>query len=665
MQVGSLYTSLTLESQSFVVGLKRAVAQTQTSVASIEANFNKLKNAAQIVAGALALDAAAGAAGRALDYASSLGEVAQQLGITTKDLQVYRFAATQAGIQQEVMDKALAKLTVTLGQARDGAKGPAEAFRELSRLAGRDIVSSAQSAGDAIPMIAEALGKVSDPAKRARLEVELFGKAGQKLDTLLANGRGQIDELRNAAMRLGVVLDDRLINQADEAADKLAAMKQVLEAQIARTVAENADSLVTLANGLMTLTSAITQFLNSHPEKAVGWIGALAGARTGFAIGRIGGIPGAIAGTAVGAGIGATAGYALGGGYNPDLDERIQASEARLKRQSWAGGNALGGPVRAREEANLRRLRAEKAEAVLQSRFGGQFTFGGTPPVSPAFAGASVASNRAGGRGKAGRTAEDPFAHLEQSIRNTLDAIGADEVDMTIRPIIRADRNSSDALQMLYDLSKEKSDIPIDISFDGADPSDIVEKAKQALQTYQNSLREIAAEHAARMEDTTRSVASLYQSLFRGGTRALWGDFKNIGTQVIAELMAKFTIAKLTGKSFDLGGALSSTLTAAGFGGFFANGGRPPVGKVSVVGERGPELFLPNVSGTIIPNHALGGAPIVVHVQASEYFDARVERVSVSANMPIMQQIGQASVVGGAGLARSHMAQAASRRLGR
>lgn len=43
------------------------------------------------------------------------------------------------------------------------------------------------------------------------------------------------------------------------------------------------------------------------------------------------------------------------------------------------------------------------------------------------------------------------------------------------------------------------------------------------------------------------------------------------------------------------------------FGGFFAEGGKPPVGKVSVVGEKGPELFMPTGSGTVIPNDAMGG----------------------------------------------------------
>ena len=54
----------------------------------------------------------------------------------------------------------------------------------------------------------------------------------------------------------------------------------------------------------------------------------------------------------------------------------------------------------------------------------------------------------------------------------------------------------------------------------------------------------------------------------------------------------------------------------------FANGGRPPVGRASLVGERGPELFVPKVAGTIIPNNAIGGGGttnnmITVNVDAS------------------------------------------------
>ena len=49
-----------------------------------------------------------------------------------------------------------------------------------------------------------------------------------------------------------------------------------------------------------------------------------------------------------------------------------------------------------------------------------------------------------------------------------------------------------------------------------------------------------------------------------------------------------------------------------------ANGGSVRGGNDYIVGERGPELFSPGVSGMITPNHALGGGTsVVVNVDAS------------------------------------------------
>ncbi len=51
----------------------------------------------------------------------------------------------------------------------------------------------------------------------------------------------------------------------------------------------------------------------------------------------------------------------------------------------------------------------------------------------------------------------------------------------------------------------------------------------------------------------------------------------------------------------------------------FANGGSPPVGKPSIVGEKGPELFVPRSAGTILPNGVgMGSTTITVNVSAGE-----------------------------------------------
>jgi hypothetical protein len=70
------------------------------------------------------------------------------------------------------------------------------------------------------------------------------------------------------------------------------------------------------------------------------------------------------------------------------------------------------------------------------------------------------------------------------------------------------------------------------------------------------------------------------------------------------------------------GGVLGSALGAL-FGGFRADGGEVSAGKLYGVGERGPELFVPRQSGTIIPNGALGGMRGPVSVVNNVTIDAR------------------------------------------
>ena len=70
------------------------------------------------------------------------------------------------------------------------------------------------------------------------------------------------------------------------------------------------------------------------------------------------------------------------------------------------------------------------------------------------------------------------------------------------------------------------------------------------------------------------------------------GVLKDIGNQLI-----RFGINAAFSSLGNSGGLLGKL-----FGGGFAEGGRPEPGKVSLVGEKGPELFLPDSAGTVIPN---------------------------------------------------------------
>jgi len=75
-------------------------------------------------------------------------------------------------------------------------------------------------------------------------------------------------------------------------------------------------------------------------------------------------------------------------------------------------------------------------------------------------------------------------------------------------------------------------------------------------------------------------------------------------TRIIAKQMIMLALQKAAGffgfGGFSLGGLLS-------FGGGKAQGGAVQGGKAYMVGEKGPEMFVPNQSGNIVPNHQMGG----------------------------------------------------------
>jgi hypothetical protein len=263
--IGAVRVSLSAETSAFEAGMKRSQRQAAQTASSIKGSFNSLKGAlAAGVAGfigGIGISTFIQAGKAALEYAGHIGELADTLGLTSKDLQTFSYAAGQVGISQDELQVGIQKLTVSMGQAELGAKKQINAFNAIGisvdQLKGKN-------AGEVFRLIAEKLENVSDRSQRAAVEVALFGKAGAKLDNLLSGSQGRLNELSDAAEKLGIVLSDEQIRKADETADKIAALQTVLKAQIAGEVADNSDAILGLANSLMSLVHVLGQ-------AATGW----------------------------------------------------------------------------------------------------------------------------------------------------------------------------------------------------------------------------------------------------------------------------------------------------------------------------------------------------------------------------------------------------------
>ena len=125
----------------------------------------------------------------------------------------------------------------------------------------------------------------------------------------------------------------------------------------------------------------------------------------------------------------------------------------------------------------------------------------------------------------------------------------------------------------------------------------VVEGTKTAEQAFADFLRSIAS----MLVDTAKQMIAQYIA---------------IG---IARMFAGLP-AMSSGQTVDITAVDAGTVNSLGglnFGGYMANGGQTAPGNAYMVGERGPELFVPGAKGNIVPNNAMGSANVTVNVDAS------------------------------------------------
>jgi hypothetical protein len=394
--IGAVRAEATLESGKFVSGAKKIRQEAKATESQLKRSFGVMGSAAKGFGGALAAGLSvgllAGLAKKALDFAGSIGEVAQSLGVTTKELQVFRYAVAQNGGTVEQADQALGKFAISISKAQSGSKQAAAAFQAVG-VSLSDLKTKSKT--EILGQIADQMKATGGASANAAAGVAIFGKGFLKIAPTLDQGSAGLSQLSAAAEKLGIVLSDRQIQQADETADKLDAVRTVLAAQIAGVVSDNAASIVSLANALASLTSSIVNFLGSNPQAALGILGALAGSRFGLPGAAAGGLAGLYAGGKVAA-----------GARDANMDPKVRAAAIRKAQAEYARAKSLygGGPAgktdRARAAKKLQRQIDLGRQAEAAARAGGA----APPPAAlPQF----LAPSGGGGRKRTPRAPKD------------------------------------------------------------------------------------------------------------------------------------------------------------------------------------------------------------------------------------------------------------------
>lgn len=145
---------------------------------------------------------------------------------------------------------------------------------------------------------------------------------------------------------------------------------------------------------------------------------------------------------------------------------------------------------------------------------------------------------------------------------------------------------------------------------------------QEAQAALQAQINELAADETANAEmDAAQSKADALSERLTG----MFTDAEATSKQFLADLVGGLVRATLQaillnktmaagGGGGGFGGIISGALSSAfGFGGFRENGGSVSAGQAYVVGEKRPEVFVPDRSGTILPSTNMGGSSINMH----------------------------------------------------
>lgn len=727
--IGSLVVDLVAQTSSFQADMGKAQsvlnsagARMNRALSSVERGFGSFNRSVQQSIGGIfnlrgALAGLLGGAGLgaiingSLSAAAAIDDVAQKAGVSTAFLQEMRFAASQSGASASDLDDAVTRLNRRLGLFITTGGGPAKEAIEALGLSVRDSGGQVRSAESIFEEATGKLAGLSSEAEKSALAAQLFGQdAGPRLLQLLNQGSDGIQQMRERAQRLGLVMDESLILQAKSASDNLGALGQVIKTRVTVAVAQLAPQIDRLVTGAL----EVLPILLENAGRAFQWMtdnmrqaAVIAGALTGAFVGLKRSLPGALFGAVVG-GLGALYGVnKLAEAATNDTAvamDKLTTSAQRLGSVGNAGAALAGDLRKAQEEAEalLKRIderwlqatgqqialiERRKAEelAALEATVASADQKAAAQVKIEQSAAAEIAAIVKRGADERAREAErvaQEAARAEEKRAGFVDRVTQDYLQATGQQIALIERRRETELAALDQLvlsesaaatvreqivaaaEARKSEI---VTAEAERRQGIVERIESAwlqatgqqealIQRRRDAelrmLEEIGLgeEQLARLrvlvnETAAAEIADIHareaEKLAREQERAAkeaersWERFGDRTKGVLEDLVqgGKLSLQGLISLADD---ALQAVLRASGAAGKdststgglignafasllgFADGGRPPVGRASIVGERGPELFVPDRPGTIIPNDFGGGlgGGMVVNIDA-------------------------------------------------
>ena len=275
--IGSLFVTLSASAKRFAddmaaarkaakktgQGMKKSYGAAQRSSALLASSLGALKVQILAVAGPAALGLLIK---KSIDAADWIAKTADAAGISTNALQEYHHAANLAGVEQEEFNSAVKAFAKRVGEARAGT-GTLTTYLNKNNKALLANINSAKSTEEALDLIIGAGAKLETQLDRTALFAAAFGRtAGVAMTNLIKNGTAGLEEMRQEARDLGLVLDEDLLRGAEEAKDAMTRLSGVVKTNVTAAMLAAAPIIEQVSTDLVKVVQSIVELTRAGED---------------------------------------------------------------------------------------------------------------------------------------------------------------------------------------------------------------------------------------------------------------------------------------------------------------------------------------------------------------------------------------------------------------
>lgn len=528
----------------------------------------------------------------------NVSKAARTANIGAETFQEWEFAATQSGI-------AVAEFTAALGRANrriglfiaDGGGPAAKAFERLNIVVQKSS-GEFRSNEAIIRDFVKELENIETQAERTALITQLFGDDARRMALAFGQGEEELRKFEERARALGIVIGEDTLKKAEKFNDEMDVLQRVLQGNLAEKFDKIAPAVLRITSAFVSAAPAIAD----ATEKLLDFLGVSQNAQLSAAQDKLKGI-------------------------NEQIREQERIIAAQGVEFTMFGRVDRDGEAQRLQDARdaLVGLQAQAVKGRMEVfnlqrgllAAGGAGSDGG----KAAAAGIQQLTDELTEAEKKAAAVSKWLAENQSRNQIEFDSAIAREAEKMANfdSVVESLKTQEELVRDSYE--RRRKIILDNTQATSEEQARLLERLEQQTAEQLARLNEGIDEFTLAGRDAVTLLGDIFQDhLFDGFSEGLDGMLKE-WVEALARMAIEAQTTKLlenlfrnNGGGSDGGGFWGSIANI--FSGARADGGPVSSGRTYLVGERGPELFVPGASGQIIPNGEGMGDQNVFNIDA-------------------------------------------------